>query len=228
MSPRRPAYPYINSLGGAKVLHRLRLQIYKHIQQYPGLYIVLVLLFAAGLVLGGLANGALEETQRKELTRYLDHFLTALQQPDASATPPEVFRHALGHYSRTIALIYLLGLSVVGALGIPLVVFLRGFIVGFTAGFFITNLGWPGLGIVLLAVVPQNLLIIPSLLILSAKALTFVLTLVRQRPRSRTALWSSGGKLTGAALLAFLLILAASCIEGYAIPGLLRLIATPN
>ena len=206
------------------MLPLLRRTALEHVRRYAGVYFFLVVLFAVGVAFGALAVGALDATQRLELTHYLDFFLSSLDDPEERIPSVEVARHALSNNWRTAALIFLLGLTVIGVPLVPAVVFLRGFIAGFSVGFLVATRGVDGLLISVFAILPQNVLIIPALLVLSAAALTFSAHLVRPN-RQAIPIWTTAVSylLTGAATFALLGI--ASLVEGYVSPLFLRLLA---
>lgn len=207
------------------MLERLQLLIVNHVRDHLGLYVFLVVLFAAGAAFGALATGALDEHQRLELVHYLESFLAVVDGVDEAPPPTQVFQAALGSYMRTVGLIFLLGATVIGAVAVPVLVFLRGFILGFTTGFLLSHFSWTGLLITIFAVLPQSVLAIPAVLILAAAALTFALAVLRRYRHNGPSLWSTGGEFALFALLALSTVAVASLIEGYAAPGLLRIIA---
>lgn len=202
--------------------HAVRLFAH-HVRDHTGLYVFLVVLFSVGVAFGALATGALDESQRLELVQYLEFFLEVVDTGSEGPPAGEVFQAALSSNLRTTALVFLLGLTVVGAPLVPVVVFLRGFIVGFAVGFLVSHLGWSGMLMALLAILPQNLLLIPALLVLSAYALLFAATVIRRR--GTTAPWRAGVAFTVITAVTVVTAAAASLVEGYVAPLFLRLIA---
>ncbi|HEY8449822.1 MAG TPA: stage II sporulation protein M, partial [Bacillota bacterium] len=196
----------------------------EHVRRYAGVYFFLTVLFAMGVAFGALAVGALDATQRLELGHYLEFFLQTLEQPGEAVPAQSIVRQALLSNWRTAGLIFLLGLTVVGVPLIPAIVFLRGFIVGFAVGFLVSSDGWRGLLISLLAILPQNVLIVPALIVLSAAAVTFSARLVRPGP-GRPSLWRFVISYLTTAAACFIALAVASVLEGYVAPLFLRLVA---
>lgn len=203
----------------------LRRAVLDHVRRHAGVYVFLTILFGMGVAFGALAVGALDATQRLELSQYLDFFLQTLDDPGSATPAGAVFRQALSSNWRTAGFIVLLGLTVVGVPLVPAIVFLRGFIVGFSVGFLLASRGWQGMAISLLAVVPQNLLIVPAVVGLSAAALVFAGGFLRRGSQRGPALVVRVAQYLTAAAVAFATLAAASLIEGYVAPLFLRLVA---
>jgi len=203
----------------------LRRAVSDHLRRHAGVYVFLIILFSMGVAFGALAVGALDATQRLELSQYLDFFLQTLEDPGVDAPPGAVFRQALASNWRTAGFIVLLGLTVVGVPLVPAIVFLRGFIVGFSVGFLLASRGWQGMAISLLAVLPQNLVIVPAIVGLSGAALVFAGGVVRRPGPHGSSFAVRVGRYLAAAALGFAALTAASLIEGYVAPLFLRLVA---
>jgi len=196
--------------------------VLEHLRRHAGVYVFLIMLFGMGVAFGALAVGALDATQRLELSQYLDFFLQAVDDPGVDAPAGAVFRQALASNWRTAGLILLLGVTVVGVPLVPAIVFLRGFIIGFSVGFLLASRGWQGVAISLLAVVPQNLLIVPAVVGLSAAALIFAAGVVRRGSQRGPSLVVRLAQYLTAAAVALAALAAASLIGGYVSPLFLR------
>ena len=106
------------------------------------LYIALIILFSMGLGFGALATQKLSPPQRADLISYLSNIYTSLMQKDTPAVNRgEIVRQGmLDNIVKTTGLMWVLGLSVIGAPFILGVVFLRGFVLGFTVGFLVQEM----------------------------------------------------------------------------------------
>lgn len=157
-----------------------------HWYGHARLYLLVVAIFLAGVASGAMVVQFLSGEQLAELASYLDLSLAALL-----GAPPDqrvLAQKALGQNLRFLLLIGFLGLTVVG---IPLVlalIWLRGFMLGFTAGFLITQKAAAGILLAALTVLPQNLFYIPAFIIAGALAAGFSFRLIkgRQLPFSLT------------------------------------------
>ncbi|MGI6474374.1 MAG: stage II sporulation protein M [Thermoactinomyces vulgaris] len=136
--------------------HTLR----SHFQSQKSLYIFVTTLFMMGVIFGAVLVNSLDPSQKEGLLHYLGYFFQGLK--DETIAEPEVaFQHSLGDHLKTIGLMWILGLSVIGIPVLLVLLFLKGLVIGFTVGFLFSKLSWQGLWFAFVSIVPQNLLIIP-------------------------------------------------------------------
>jgi stage II sporulation protein M len=154
--------------------------IHHHVQDQKSLYIFVTVLFMTGVVFGAAIVNALEPAQKEGLLGYLNYFFQGLQQ-NTIADPGIAFQHSLGDHLKTIGLMWILGLSVIGIPLLLILIFLKGLVIGFTVGFLVNQLSWKGLWFAFMAVVPQNLLVIPAMLIVTVAGIRFSVQLVKNR-----------------------------------------------
>ena len=178
-----------------------------------------------GIIFGALTVNNLPPAERQNLLSYLCGFLRSLG-PSTEIQKAGLAREAILSNAKTIAFLFLLGLSAIGTPFILLVVFTRGFVLGFTVGFLVKQLMLKGFFFSLVAVVPQNLLFTPALLAAAAADLDLGWLLIRTRFLGHAV--SFGQEffrclgITGAAV--FLLFLA-GLVEGYVSPVLITWMA---
>lgn len=149
------------------------------------LYLFVSVLFLMGVVFGAMMVNALTLEQKQDLSRYVGSFLQTVTLGGETAPKPDLLESFALHF-KWMALIWLLGISVVG---LPLVLvlnFLKGLLVGFTVGVLVSEYAWKGLLLSFVSVVPQNLLIVPALLAGSVAAVTFSTYLVKHRFLKKT------------------------------------------
>lgn len=151
-----------------------------HIQRQKSLYMFVTVLFMMGVIFGAIIVNTLDPAQKEGLLTYLGHFFRGLDQ-HTIAEPEVAFQHALGDHLKTIGLMWILGLSVIGIPLLLVFIFLKGLVIGFTVGFLVNQLGLEGLWFAFVSVVPQNLLIIPALIIVTVAGIHFSTSLVKNR-----------------------------------------------
>ncbi|EFM09851.1 stage II sporulation protein M [Paenibacillus curdlanolyticus YK9] len=186
------------------------------------LYVFVGVLFAVGVVFGALAVHALTLEQQQNLSGDLDRFVKTMEAgmfPDVT----DAFWSRTVFYGKWIALIGVLGMTVVGLPFVLALDFLKGALVGFAIGTVVSEHGWKGILFALASVVPPNMIVVPAIMIASVAALTFSLHVIRYR------LMQSKGKLrpafTSLCLMLVLMLLAvsaASLVEAYVSPALMR------
>jgi len=154
----------------------------EHIRQYWVIYLTLSSVYLAGVVFGAVGVGALGVSETSQLGKFLD---TLLKSQPKSIDP--VF---LGQLARDMFImmagIWILGLTIIGAPLIFLIVFTRGFILGFTVSFIIGVKGALGLGLILLTVLIPAILAIPLLLLGAGLATIFSFLLLRGKARGES------------------------------------------
>ncbi len=176
-----------------------------------------------GVIFGVLAVGVLDGEQKANLWSYLTVFLSEL--PNRSIDGHRVFLESIGENLKTAALLWVLGLSVLGVPVILVVLFLRGFILGFTVGFLVADFGWHGFLFSLAGVLLPALAIVPALVFSGAAALSFAFFLVKSVLIHQRGGWRELGKMTMVMAIMSLLFVVGGIYEGYLGPVLLRLLA---
>lgn len=183
----------------------------------------LAVLFVVGVGFGAAAVGALGPSHQAELVEYLETYLRGLAAGQQEVAPGQLWRQAVASNLRTAALLWASGPVVLGLLLAPAIVFTRGFVIGFAAGFLSYEFGLRGILLSAVGVLPQNLVAVPALLILSSITASFSLYVLRRPGRQRTF----GAELAAytARTLAMMLALVLACaIEAYVAPVLMRLV----
>ncbi len=128
----------------------------------------------------------------------------------------------LNNFKTAIALI-LFGLSVVGLPFILVLIFFRGFVLGFTVGFLIEQLGPKGIVLSALSILPQNIIILPCILSIGVTSLTFAAAVIKNKIKNHHEVYSQMvvGYLLLNLFFSFLLIIS-GLIEGYISPVFIK------
>jgi stage II sporulation protein M len=144
---------------------------YRHLP----LYIALIILFSMGVGFGALATQKLSPPQRADLVSYLSNIYSSLTQEDNPViNRGQIVRQGMmDNIVKTTGLMWVLGLTVIGAPAILGVVFLRGFVLGFTVGFLVQEMVFNGFILSTSSVLPHNLLVVPAVLLGAGGALSF-------------------------------------------------------
>lgn len=147
-------------------------------------FLITLAVFGLGLLFGSLATEVLTVAERVQLNAWLQRMISWER---GHLFTMQVYRSAVITNLKGLGLLYLLGISVAG---IPLVLamlFLRGFVVGFALAFLEqqTQATGHGLGIVLAALVTQNLFLVPLYVMTATLGLWFAWTLLATSQRDR-------------------------------------------
>jgi stage II sporulation protein M len=179
------------------------------------LYVFVSVLFVIGVVFGAVMVNALSLEQKQEMTRHLGSFFQEVNggldvQGGAS------FQQAFGMHMKWILLIWLFGLSIIGLPLILILDFLKGVLIGFTVGYLVGQFSWKGMLFALVSVAPQNLIIIPALLISSVAAMAFSIYVIKNRFIQRKGtIYHPFMRYTSITLCMGVFLLGAAVWEGY-------------
>ncbi len=151
-----------------------------HVQEHSSLYVFVAVLLLMGVIFGAILVNSLQVSQKQDLYFYLSRFFGQVSKGQF-ANAGEMFRESYLSQLKYIGFIWILGISIIGLPLIFILLFLKGVVVGFTVGFLVSQLGWNGLLLVFVAVLPQNIIIIPTFLIMTTIAASFSLRMIRHQ-----------------------------------------------
>lgn len=200
--------------------------IWKYFYRHLPLYLALILLFATGLGFGAVATHKLSPVQRADLTNYLaDVYASIAQNRAVNAPKGEIFYQSLmDNVVKTTGLLFVLGLTVIGAPLILGVVFIRGFVLGFTVGFLVQETVVTGLILSTTSILPHNLLVVPAILVSAAAALSFATTALRTLlGLSKDGIYAQFASTAFLSLCSCILLLLAALVETYLTPIFIQL-----
>jgi stage II sporulation protein M len=195
-----------------------------HLDNQKSLYLFVTVLFMMGVIFGAVIVNTMSPVQKENLLGYLGHFFKGLDQ-QTIAEPKVAFQHSLGDHFKTIGLMWILGVSVIGMPFIFLLIFLKGLVIGFTVGFLVNQLSWDGFWFAFMSVVPHNLLVVPALIIVAVAGTAFSMLLARNRLIQRRGtiypqFLSYSILVTSMALV----LIFAAFFEAYISPALMRMV----
>ncbi len=195
-----------------------------YFQERIGLFVFLAAVLVAGIVAGALVAKGMGDFNRTELVTYFEEFVQNLNDSRIAPGSTEILRWSLAQNLKTAAILWILGVTVVGFPGVLAVIFLRGFTLGFSVAFLVGELGLKGILVSLLALIPQATFTIPAFLIQGVAALSFSLMLFRNRfQRERIAFYQELAGYTLLVVSSSLLLIGATLLDTFAVPIFIRL-----
>lgn len=187
-----------------------------------GLYMLLSVFLILGIISGSIAVNTVSDTQTSSILNFINSFFSNVN--NIPFEPATIFYLSLSNNFKMAILIIILGFT---GIGIPLIfglVFFRGFVLGFTVGFFVGELGIKGILFSLLSILPQNLIIIPSILSIAVAGLAFSITIIKNRGKLYPGDYSQMVTSYLAFNLFFCILLVMSgLVEGYISPFFIKL-----
>lgn len=204
--------------------HKLGQVMNQHLEEHSSLYLFTAILFVMGIIFGTLTVQSLGYNQQEDLFYYLQTFLGEVKNGHFLDSSLALMQNFIQHL-KYIGFIWLLGLSIIGLPVILIMLFLKGVFIGFTVGFFIHKLGWTGFLISLVSVVPQNLVLVPVVLLISVLSISFSLKLIahllaNQRARKRPSFLKYSTVMVTLSLILF----AVALFETYLSPVMMKMI----
>jgi stage II sporulation protein M len=190
-------------------------------------YFFMILIFVIGVVVGALAVKILPDEQKTELINYLHIFFTGLSQGNEdTVSSGNMIGMAMFNNAKTVVLMWILGFTIVGIPFVLLILFTRGFIIGFTVGFLVNEYVMRGLLFAFASVLPHNLFAVPAILVLGVSATTFSLMLVRRKTYGKINIWYEAIRYSMVCMIMLAVMLFAALLEVYISPVFMKLAAT--
>jgi stage II sporulation protein M len=193
-----------------------------YVKDHLSLYVFVSVLVVMGVVFGALMVNALTPEQNQELARHVNSFIQVVNQGTEIGGKAS-FHQTFWMHVKWVLLIWLLGLSVVGLPLIFLLDFLKGVLVGFSVGYLVGQMSWKGMLFALVSVAPQNLIIIPALVICSVTSMSFSLYLIKNRfLQKKGALYPPFVRMSSVTLCMIALLFGTSLFEAYLSPVMIH------
>lgn len=205
---------------------KLRQLFHKHFRENYLLYFISIVALMIGISAGAITIKALNAEQKKELINFLDSFFKILN--DGEINSFILLKQSLLNNLQTVLFIWFFGIIVIGIPILLGVLILRGFVIGFTVGFLIEVVGFKGFLFALFTVLPQNIFVIPGLIIISVIGAKFSVVIIKNRFKHLPRRQSFVNTLTNYTItiaMVSILILIGSLIEAYISPIFMRLIS---
>lgn len=201
-------------------------RISRNIKENIGVYFIIILFFSIGLAVGGFTIKSLGSGDKQELLAYMNSFFKIYSGESVSGFT--VFMQSAKNNFFSILIIWILSLTIIGVPALLIVIGFRGFILGFSIGFFIEGMGLKGLVFSLVGIIPQNIIYIPCILISGALSLTFSISVIKKK-RSKGFYGQSGSMVMPYSItigIIFLITLLGSLVEGFISPLIIKALSS--
>lgn len=190
-----------------------------------GLVLLHSVLFVVGLLFGALALRSLEVETQLELARQLSGALQALRDGHDPAAGALV-RAALFRHARTLLLMWVLAISLIGSVAVMALPLVRGFTSGFAVAYLTAEMGSRGVLLAAVGHLPQTVLEVPGTILAASASVGFAVQVITSwRVRRRlSGYYAALARYSGTLLSAGALLAAAALVEGYVTPHLVRMV----
>ncbi|WP_010284406.1 stage II sporulation protein M [Bacillus timonensis] len=194
-----------------------------HFREHSSIYLFISVLFLMGVIFGAIVVNSLNPIQKEDLFFYLSRFFGEVSE-GTYANSTDMFKQSFLHNLKYVGLMWILGISIIGLPIILILLFLKGVVVGFTVGFLVNQMGWSGFLLSFVSVLPQNLLIIPTFIVVGTVAVAFSLKMIRQQfmKRMNEPILQLLTRYSLLMIAVSFVILTASAVEAFASPVLMK------
>ncbi len=187
------------------------------------LYVFMGILFLTGIAAGFIVVNLLNEGQTLELKEYIEDFLFGIGQ-DVGADQHVLLNDTIRQNMQVLLLFWFFGITMFGVPFIAALTSLKGFTLGFTISFLFSEYSLGGLVFALVAVAPQNIILIPSFLSAAVISMSFSLLILKSRlKKKKIQYWQNLFNYTALFFMIALLIVAGSLVEALITPVFIRL-----
>lgn len=205
--------------------NKIRRWLFRQLQDNFIVYFLVVVVFAIGIVVGAMTIKILDIDQKNDIILFLNSFFKTIDGNNLDSLP--IIKQSIIDNFKTIGLIWLTGIIIIGLPIIPVVILFRGFALGFTVGFLVNEYGAQGFLFSILGILPHNLFTIPGLVSIASTGMAFSINSIKER-RLNTKnknLYFNIINYSVLILLFSILVLAGCLVEAYISPIFLRLLS---
>lgn len=140
---------------------------------------MLLMALVAGISAGAFTVNGLSFIQRDELTNYVHGFFKLLDNQVIDSS--ELLRIAMIDNVKIVLILWFLGVMIIGIPFIFAVIGIKGFIIGFSSGIIIKTLGLKGIIFSLFALLPKEIIILPSIIALGVNGMNFSINIIKNK-----------------------------------------------
>lgn len=181
----------------------------------------MTVLFFAALIFGAVGGGSyLPEKIFLDLKATVERFMTGLPTLELDSRVETI--QAFSSNLRFLLLTFLCGIAILGFPGALFLAAYRGYLLGVTMAMMIGGYSWSGFAWFFLAIFPQNLLLVPMVLLAASWSTDFSLSVLLGRWEGSMIFRKALQFMAGYGLL-LLIALGAAVVQGYAVPYLVML-----
>jgi stage II sporulation protein M len=199
--------------------------INRHVQDNFWLYVITLLCFFTGIVIGIYSVRYMGGFEKNDLVSYLTSFKNSINSGNIDYRT--ILLEALKVNIPVIFVIWFLGLTMIGIPVILVIDVLKGFTIGFASSFIINGLGIKGVWMDLVGILPQNIVYVPCIIFSSVIAMEFSLAILKDKSGSQ---WKNHAfiKFTSYSMTFILVVVLMGIgllMETYVTPNMMKLVA---
>lgn len=195
----------------------------RYIQDRLPIFTFVIIVFILGISFGAVAVKTVDYSTKEDVFSYFNKFLQGYRQIEYRNTA--LLAESIEFNLMNIFIIWAFGLSMILMPLITILIFFKGFVLGFTVGFLISEYSFRGILIALAAVFPQNILVIPVYLIASVLSIYISINIFKYYRGKAAINGEIFLKYSLEMLVMAVILVLSSLIEAYLSPLLLNLVS---
>ena len=199
-------------------------KIREYLRYNSPLLVFLLIIILSGIAFGTIAIRSMDFNSRQDLNNLFAEFLSGVRV--INYENELLFRTAVRFDFIALLMIFMCGFI---PLFLPLnliLVFLKGFVIGYSSGFLFHEYNFYGIFLSITAIFPQNLLLIPVYILLAMESIKFSMKIVAHIRKSKQLYFKDFLYYAGYYLYAIPLLLITGILEVYFVPFILSLLST--
>lgn len=149
-------------------------------RDHISIFIFVLSLFIVGVMFGAVIVNSLGLEQKQDLYEYLTKFFNEFGGSGPKPTNGLLLSTFFENI-KIVLLIWILGISVIGVPLTLILLFSKGVVIGFTVGFLVNQSGFKGFLLACASVLPQNLLFIPFIILITSLSIVFSIKLIKRQ-----------------------------------------------
>ena len=187
--------------------------VFNYIKENAKIYLILIIIFFIGLILGILFVNNSNETQSNQISSYINNFINSVKENYQISTKELLFSSIFNNIC-IATLLWFLGSTVIGVPLIYLVIGYKGYCIGYTISAITATLG-TGKAILFIfsTMLLQNIIYIPAIITLSVSGIKLYRLIMEDRRRENIKLQIF--KHTIFFLLILTILICSSLVETY-------------
>lgn len=210
--------------GELSLPFKIKRSLIKQFKDNFMIYFLIIAIFFTGIIIGSISIKVLDIEQKSNIITFLNSFFKNIDSVDLNSSA--IIKQSIFDNFKSIGLIWLTGLIVIGIVVIPFIILFRGFSLGFTVGFLVSEYGIKGFLFSILGILPHNLFAIPGILLIGATGIIFSINSIKKRKsklRNKNLFFNI---IDYSVLILFfsIIVFIACIIESYISPIFLRLL----
>ncbi len=193
--------------------HVIRNTIFEYIKENLRSYLILIIIFFIGLLLGVVFINNINEVQSKQISEYISNFINSVKENYQISTNSLLITSIINNLCIAI-LLWFLGSTVIGVPLIYLVIGYKGYCIGYTIAAVTATLGTgKSIAFIFATMLLQNIIYIPTIITLAVSGIKLYRLIMEDRRKENIKVQIL--KHTIFSVLMLILLLFSSVIETY-------------